>query len=445
MTKGGSARALDRLACGRAYVETRAVFYSQLLHEMSYVLVDDPEVTMGITKGLVLYVGETWLLTEPEVQTDEAVGACLVHECEHIMRGFERFEALPNRYYAGLSADEPINENLLDEGWRLPSWVVTPAKFGHPPGLTMEQYYNLHLQQQLETRDQKTEKPKKKPQQKTGGQGQSSAGTDSRNDATDGNEQPRIGAGGCGGAGGNAVNQQLEAELDAQHGKSESEVESARQEVFDTIEQIAEQGRGSLPGRFKDLIATRRQKPDIDWRKKLGDVLRDSIETIAGDNDYSMSHPSIGGLCADTICSGLVDRPVRVVVVEDTSASMGTSQLQNARNEIFHLMHRVGLDEVVLIQADTEIQFEKTVRLRQVPHLPSYGRGGTDFCAVFDRVSKKYKDTNLLIYFTDGDGRAPKQPPRHYQVVWCLVRTPRARIPAPWGRVVVCDKNQKIV
>lgn len=445
-------RAKEKLSLGRAYVVSKADYYSAILLEMTVEIVDAPAVTMGITRGLVLYVNGRWLLEDPEMQTDEAVGACLVHECEHPLRGLERLEALPNKEMANIAGDEAINYNLRDEGWKLPSWVVYPEKLGHPDNLTLEQYYEL-LQEQAQQQSLQqvmnnamssgsgqTQKGKQAP-----GQGKPPPGKGQADPRGTEPWQPKVGSGGCGSGGGNAVDPNLEAALDAEHGKSPTEVESARRQVLDDIEEALQSpGRGNVPGRFKEMIKTRNKRPDVNWRSVLRHILQRAMQKVSGASDYSISNPSVSSQLAGYIGAGLIDRQLNVVIVEDTSGSMGAVQLVQARNEAYHLMRRAGIDTATHIQVDTDVQNVKTVRLRDLPKLAYHGRGGTDFQKVFEYVKKKFPRTNLLVYFTDGDGYAPKKAPRGFATIWCIVRTPYARRPALWGHLVVCDKSQEL-
>jgi len=437
-------RVREKLSLGRAYVLHRSDYYGGILLEMTVEVVDAPDVTMGITRGLVLYVNGDWLLNDPELQTDDVVGACLAHECEHPLRGLERLEDLPNKELANVAGDMAINFNLRAEGWKLPSWVVYPESLGLPDNLTLEEYYALlqkkmdkaqqTLQQYMDSNagKQQSGQPAGKGQQGSSTPGQGQPGT----------WVPKVGSGGCGGAGGNATNKQLEVELDAAYGKTTSEVESARRQVLDDIESAAAAGRGDIPGRLREMIKLRNQKPAVNWRSVLRRVIQRAVQKISGATDYSLSNPSISGQLAGCITAGLVDRQLDICLVEDTSGSMGAEQLVQARNEAMHLIRRAGVETAVHLQVDTVVQHERVIRLRDLPKLAYHGRGGTDFSLVFAHVKKKYPRTNLLVYFTDGNGYAPAQPPRGMQVVWCIVRTPFARKPANWGHVVVCDKSQ---
>ena len=449
--------ALNQLSLGRGYVLNRAPYISHMLLNLTPYIVDNKiktadgqRITMGVTSGMVLYVNGEWLMTDPEVapdplgKNDEVVGACLYHECEHILRGMYRLDALPNKELANIAGDEAINFNLREEGWNLPSWVVYPEKFGHPPGLTLEQYYRL-LSEQVANSNKTLEQFMNGCM--SGGSGVKSTSSGSGGTDKASGWQKKVGAGVCGSAGGSSISKELEKELDSVEGKSSVEVDATRRVTLDKIEEHMEQkGRGTMPGRFHDLLKTRLKKPDVDWRRELRRaLLRATGRDIAGAMDYSGMHPSIGGALVGVHTSGLIDREVRICIIEDTSGSMGSSQLQQARNEGYHLLKRIGLQEAWLIQADVTVHRSQRVRLRTLPSIAFSGRGGTDFRLALKAAAALRPRPNLVVYFTDGDGVSPTKPPSGITVIWCVVRTPRARRPASWGRVVVCDSSQELM
>lgn len=211
--------ALQKLALGRANVMSRADYYGSTLLEMTPVIVEHPKLTMGITRGLVLYVNGTWLLSDPEVKEDDVVAACLVHECEHPLRGFDRLDALPDKELANIAGDIPINWNLREESWRLPSWVVYPETYGFKEGLTLEEHYDL-LQKQLEQKKQSLQQLMDALSNQNGkGRGANKKKDGSQPEPPPGTWEPKVGGGACGSGAGRALDPLLEAALDAEYGK----------------------------------------------------------------------------------------------------------------------------------------------------------------------------------------------------------------------------------
>jgi predicted metal-dependent peptidase len=57
------------------------------------------------------------------------------------------------------------------------------------------------------------------------------------------------------------------------------------------------------------------------------------------------------------------------------------------------------------------------------------GGGGTDFCPAFEWVNKADQSPDLLVYFTDAQGRFPEIEP-DYPVLWLV----KGKSPIPFGQ-----------
>ena len=93
------------------------------------------------------------------------------------------------------------------------------------------------------------------------------------------------------------------------------------------------------------------------------------------------------------------------------------------------------IQDVTLIQSREDwLAYEKKIQIR--------GRGGTDFGPVFAyveklREEKKLKNLRALLYFTDGDGAYPSQPP-DYETVFVLLKEYGHRELIPkWGKLLL--------
>lgn len=114
------------------------------------------------------------------------------------------------------------------------------------------------------------------------------------------------------------------------------------------------------------------------------------------------------------------------MAVIDTSASLTPDLLEQIAGEL----KRMAVDHsVTLVQCDAKIQWigplQKMTAFR--------GRGGTDLRPPFKADLLRKHRPDLIVYFTDGNGQAPKHPPK-VPVVWCL--THKGRAPVKWGRVI---------
>src|SRR3990172_1824147 len=413
--------ALNLISAARAYImdyhkDPCAPYISDTLLNLTPVPVRGLKHAMGVTTGLVLYFNPERVCLDPELSKKEVMAGALVHEAEHVLRGIWRLEALADKERANIAGGMAINGPLREEGWKLPHWVIYHdcPEFNFPPNLTLEQYYDLLTEKAQDyggsTRemmdklfgdgDEEGEGEEGEEGGNEDGEGKGDGEGDGEGKAPGGSGKkwkPDIGSGGCGSAGGNAPDPEVEGKLDQEHGRSEVEVESIRRNTLDAIaDWVSRKGIGRDPGRFKEMIDSRYKKPDVNWRRVLRRVVRLTVGEIRrGSRDYSVRRPSLSSPFLGVLLSGPIDGDPEIVCIRDTSLSMGDKELQSTNVEI------IG-----------------AIKIRPKP--------------------------NVFIYMTDGCGTAPAAPPPGVAFIWCIVRTSQAMRPAPWGKVVVCDPNQRL-
>ena len=432
----------ELLALARGFLRKKAPYIGRTI----YGLVPCPAYglgTMGVTQGLVLYYDPEWLLSEPDFQRKDARGndngheviaACLYHECNHILRDMERIARLPNGELANKAADLPINHDLREAGWVLPSWALYPETYNFKPGLSMEAYYELL-----------SKMPPPPPSPKGGGKGKGQSGGQGGQQ-----KQQHSGpcAGKCGGIGGNSQDKALEKKLDEAVGRHKADVERVKKSTLHDIkDHMAAHGRGSAPGFSEEDLKYERKRPLVNWERRVNHVIRRATgSAMAGTQDYSMSKMNRRAAFTGIIKPGLVDQLCTVLFIRDTSASMGTKQLQVANNEIVGCVQSLGIEDIWLMDVDTKVQRPPTkVRVSQVPKLAAKGRGGTSFFPAVEAIDKMRPKPDVAIYLTDGDGAAPPHPPKGVAFIWCIVPTGVGVRPAKWGHLVVCSNDQKLV
>ncbi len=114
----------------------------------------------------------------------------------------------------------------------------------------------------------------------------------------------------------------------------------------------------------------------------------------------------------------------KLLAVIDTSASMKREALSEIFAELTDLQRHA---DVTVVECDAAVQ-----RVYPVAHSARsvQGRGGTDLRPPFDRKVLDEHAPDGIVYFTDGDGPYPDQPPR-IPTMWVL--TGDAHFPCPWG------------
>lgn len=433
------------LAHGRAYVMKKAEYSAPTLLGLVPEFVEGIP-TMGVTKQMVLYVNPRWLLNEPEfkdhertndkgqkrkVKGIEVLAGALYHEVHHVQRDLARLEVLHEKLkdklrpflnvgidLVNIGADEAINDNLIDAGWELPSWVATPEKYGHPKGKLLEWYVNELLKQ-----------PVKKIQARlaAGGGG-------------------NIGCGQCGGIGGVGDQSEFERDLDKEIGRTFADVDRIKYETMKKVQQARRQGFSALPGFALEEVEFRKEPKVVPWNQVLQHVTRKATGLIEiGQDDYSYKYPSKRALALGMIRPGFMQQQCEILFIRDTSGSMGDEQLNTANNQIVDVIKTLGYDSVHVVDADTQMHFKpKRVRVSDMPKLKAYGRGGTNFTAVLSELAQTKLKFDVVIYLSDGDGPAPSRAPKGMHVIWCVVPCGWMRRPALWGDLVICSDDPKV-
>jgi predicted metal-dependent peptidase len=149
----------------------------------------------------------------------------------------------------------------------------------------------------------------------------------------------------------------------------------------------------------------------------------------AARDDYSFQRTSRRE--GEAMMPRLYSQSVKVAVALDTSGSITDDELREFLGEIDALKAQVRA-EVTLHACDDHLaeagpwQFAMWETLDLPEGLQ--GGGGTDFRPVFEWLDGGRLNPDLLVYFTDAEGRFPDQEPR-YPVVWLV----KGKAPVPFG------------
>lgn len=205
-------------------------------------------------------------------------------------------------------------------------------------------------------------------------------------------------------------------------------VERIRSRVVSAAQQL-ERRQGKLPAHLQTAL-DRLQKPSLPWQE----LLKQFVTTCYGGKRRWLP-PSRRHVWQDIYLPSIREERLNAVVALDTSGSTA-SFLPLFFGELVSLMNSFGKFDLTVLQCDAEIQNIEhfTSEKPPAPDHPwrAKGLGGTDFHPVFDYVKKTFRESpDLLLFFTDGFGSAPNQPPP-YPVMWFL--TQNGETPASWGR-----------
>lgn len=406
------------LAAGRARVLEKEPYLAHAV--MSLVPREKPGMCEGrgwgvrstvapfaVTEGWIMYfdpdVLEHWRQTESNMETvAEWIAFCIAHEVGHPLRDHgERCRAgayHPRKF--NRAADFEINDDLKAAGYTPPpGYGIFPDEDSFIPedqrktGMTAEEYYHIDTWQ---------------PGDDEGGM--------------------------C--AGGSGAGDPLDDEdQDAADARSSSQGSNIKKQTAKAIKDHAERARGEVPGGWQRWAEGELLPPVIPWESKLRTSVHNAVEFVRGMIERTTSRPyrrqAVFGYGHDSpIMPGWhAPRPM-VVVVIDTSGSMGSGELTRAVAETNGILESMDAD-IILMTNDADIH-GPVQKISSIDELELHGGGGTDFRPPFEYIGDKMDpQPGVCVFITDGMGPAHLENPLpQMQTIWVGVGPYRQK---PWG------------
>jgi len=202
---------------------------------------------------------------------------------------------------------------------------------------------------------------------------------------------------------------------------SESETTAQEIEWRGAVAVAAQQAKvaGKMSAELEQFIELL-LKPKIPWQQVLYNFMVKPILSIAKWNRYNrrFRHRGLKFPQREVIKTGTF------VFSVDLSGSMSDDAIERCLVELQYVVNIVNPERVIIVEHDS-----KLLHTREFPYgqdMPTkfdiHGRGGTDFCPVFEYVDSLNEKPEALVLMTDGYGSYPKSPPE-YPVLWALCET----------------------
>lgn len=431
----------DEIATKLSAARTRLIlerpFLGALVMHLPLQAVDARTCDSVATDARALYYNPAYIARLSLAQTQFV----LAHEALHCALGHfaRRSHRVIQRW--NIACDHAVNLLLLGEGLRPPPNILANETYR---GLSAEEIYPLiaensseqtldqHLFDQSEndggqhnselTRQESSDSENDRqvedsdtPEEANGGQQQDTPKPSSSGDGNQaGQPQPRAQPGPHGSPGQEEI--------------SPSRREQLAQQWRDYLAGAAQQAR--MAGRLgvswlrlvDELIA-----PKLPWRMLLARYLMNSAR-----EDYSFQRTSRREGAA--ILPSLYSRRIQLIAVLDTSGSITDAEMHEFAAEIDALKCQVNA-QVTLHACDERLAEAGPWRFEpwEAVSLPEgfSGGGGTDFRPVFEWIDSEQLRPDLLVYFTDAEGKFPDLAP-DYPVLWLV----KGKAPVPWGERV---------
>ena len=158
-------------------------------------------------------------------------------------------------------------------------------------------------------------------------------------------------------------------------------------------------------------------QPKLPWRSLLAQYM-----TAIARDDYSYSRPS-SRRGDPALFPSLRSAQLNVTVALDTSGSISDKEINEFVSEIDAIKSTVRA-KISLQACDAKLAeggpwtFEPWDEFSR-DNIKLKGGGGTSFVPVFDWVDRQDTRPDLLVYFTDADGKFPQAEPA-YPVIWLV-------------------------
>jgi predicted metal-dependent peptidase len=179
------------------------------------------------------------------------------------------------------------------------------------------------------------------------------------------------------------------------------------------MESLSGCGRGSDPGAQRDTVAALRGLYRPPWELALQRWLES-----AAPSDRSYARPSRRGADrSDVVLPGRKREGWTLHIVLDTSGSMA-DELPRALGVIADFCAAIGVDQVHLIQCDTDVGSDEILAPVEISRWQVTGYGGSDLTPAMQRLAEN-PEVGAAIVLTDGDIAYPEEPVP-YGVLWVL-------------------------
>lgn len=413
-----TARAADRFAAARLRAAAQAPYLAHALFSLTPVVLEprrdedtgepvpDPELRAFPTDpGWRVHIDPATALAVPV----EEFGWWLLHGVGHLVRrhadrapdgAADPGDPAARRW--NRAADAEVNDDLEATGLQGPAGVVSPRALGLPPGRLAEEYLS-----EIEVLDEARARGGRPVAEPTDC-GRSADGLERSY------EQP----------GGDALPDLERSVLEAALARDIAARAAARSDV---------------PGGWRRW-AQERLRPAVDWRARLGAVLRRGTYLGAGRVDFTYRRPARRqgprGPHGRVLLPALAAPAPDVVVVVDTSGSVDDAVLRLLVAEVAGVLERAcgPRRRLRVICCDRHAHPVRTVRRAEEVRL--VGGGGTDLREGIAAAAGLRPD--LVLVLTDGDTPWPEAPPRMPVVIGLVARGTAPEPPGPpaWAHVV---------
>ena len=359
------------LQLARAKMMLNHAFFASLLMSLD-MIETDAVPTMG-TDMKRIYVNPDFV--EKELATVPRVLFVLAHEVMHVALEHGLRVGQRNPMLWNIACDFAINLILEEAGFEYPGNGCLDHKY---KGMSADQIYDL-LQKQAD---------KERAKGNSGKPGEGGMPGLDKLHGPDGDL------------------------MSPEGGNNPAEEAKTRRQIQQKVAQAAQMARmaGQLSGELERLVGEILD-PKVPWQ----DLLRDYVTRVTKDDEsWGRRNRRFQNVYLPTRHS---ERMGEIVLIGDTSGSIGGSELQQYASEANAIIEQVKPERVRILWADTQVAGEQVFEEGDKFDPRPQGGGGTDM-----RVPLKHAEQfepEVVILFTDGYTPWPEVEPSYRLIVCC--------------------------
>ena len=417
----------NKLSAARTRLILDKPFLGALVLRLPIVEADPSWCKSTDTDMKKLYVNAAYI---EQLNTEETQFA-LAHEALHcaLSHFARRQHRVKHRW--DIACDYAINPILVEEGLKPPPHILYMREYA---GMTAEEIYPL-LQDNENDASNELGQNSEQGDKESGEQSDSGEAKSTENQKLN-SQQQQDGERGKGQTGEDKESEESKSPPDnVDNNKqkqpppnlSNEEIQNLSAQWQQRMAGAAQQAlqAGKLSQTMARLVDHLLQ-PQLPWRMLLARYM-----SATAREDYSYSRPS-SRRGEPAIYPRLRSHQVNIIVALDISGSIATREIKEFLSEVNQIKAQVRA-RLTLHACDAEItdegpwHFEPWEELK-LP-ISFKGGGGTCFTPVFDWVENQELYPDLLVYFTDAEGKFPEHEP-YYPVIWLV----KGRAAVPWGQ-----------
>ncbi len=190
------------------------------------------------------------------------------------------------------------------------------------------------------------------------------------------------------------------------------------------LEETSKKFKNELPEGIERFYE--KEETKIDWRAELYNAIDRHYY-----HDYVLIPPSKKLIYMGTYLPSLSSNMLRIVVAIDSSGSVNEELLGEFISEFESILLSFATFEIDLLVCDDKIRSSAHFCSGDKLEYKLKGGGSTDFKPVFEYIEDELHETQLLLYFTDLEGKFPEEEPL-INTIW-ISPSPKD---APFGKMI---------